>query len=398
MTTFRYQAYDTNEKKVSGSINAENKLEVIENLKNLNLVPIKIIETKAKISQLKISQASLSIFTKQLAALLTAGTTLEKSLELLINQTKNNKLSTLLNLIKDDITSGVLLSESMKKFPKTFDRIYTSTVFAGETSASLPEVFNDISNYIDKEIKIKNQVTGALVYPLILFGVSIIVIYALLSLVLPQVAEEFISSNVSLPMITSILLSLSEIFPYILLGTFTIFGSMFILIKLNFLSHSLKIKLSIALLRFPIFGQIILFNQTARFCSSMFLMTKAGLNTIDSLSTSKDNFKNIYLKDELTTILARVNSGTSLSSAFQQSTIFPDVFIQLLSSGDSGSNISEMFGKIKVYLDEEVDTKRNFLLTLLQPLVILTMGVFVMLIVLAIMLPLLQMNNLVFNI
>jgi general secretion pathway protein F len=398
MTTFRYQAYDTNEKKISGSINAENKLEVIENLKNLNLVPIKIIETKAKISQLKISQASLSIFTKQLAALLTAGTTLEKSLELLINQTKNNKLSTLLNLIKDDITSGVLLSESMKKFPKTFDRIYTSTVFAGETSASLPEVFNDISNYIDKEIKIKNQVTGALVYPLILFGVSIIVIYALLSLVLPQVAEEFISSNVSLPMITSILLSLSEIFPYILLGTFTIFGSMFILIKLNFLSHSLKIKLSIALLRFPIFGQIILFNQTARFCSSMFLMTKAGLNTIDSLSTSKDNFKNIYLKDELTTILARVNSGTSLSSAFQQSTIFPDVFIQLLSSGDSGSNISEMFGKIKVYLDEEVDTKRNFLLTLLQPLVILTMGVFVMLIVLAIMLPLLQMNNLVFNI
>ena len=398
MTTFRYQAYDTNEKKISGSINAENKLEVIENLKNLNLVPIKITETKAKISQLKISQASLSIFTKQLAALLVAGTTLEKSLELLINQTKNNKLSTLLNLIKDDVTSGVLLSESMKKFPKTFDRIYTSTVFAGETSASLPEVFNDISNYIDKEIKIKNQVTGALVYPLILFGVSIIVIYALLSLVLPQVAEEFISSNVSLPMITSILLSLSEIFPYILLGTFTIFGSMFILIKLNFLSHSLKIKLSIALLRFPIFGQIILFNQTARFCSSMFLMTKAGLNTIDSLSTSKDNFKNIYLKDELTTILARVNSGTSLSSAFQQSTIFPDVFIQLLSSGDSGSNISEMFGKIKVYLDEEVDTKRNFLLTLLQPLVILTMGVFVMLIVLAIMLPLLQMNNLVFNI
>ena len=398
MTTFRYQAYDTNEKKISGYINAENKLEVIENLKNLNLVPIKITETKAKISQLKISQASLSIFTKQLAALLAAGTTLEKSLELLINQTKNNKLSTLLNLIKDDVTSGVLLSESMKKFPKTFDRIYTSTVFAGETSASLPEVFNDISNYIDKEIKIKNQVTGALVYPLILFGVSIIVIYALLSLVLPQVAEEFISSNVSLPMITSILLSLSEIFPYILLGTFTIFGSMFILIKLNFLSHRLKIKLSIALLRFPIFGQIILFNQTARFCSSMFLMTKAGLNAIDSLSTSKDNFKNIYLRDELTTILARVNSGTSLSSAFQQSTIFPDVFIQLLSSGDSGSNISEMFGKIKVYLDEEVDTKRNFLLTLLQPLVILTMGVFVMLIVLAIMLPLLQMNNLVFNI
>ena len=101
MTTFRYQAYDTNEKKISGSINAENKLEVIENLKNLNLVPIKIVETKVKISQIKISQANLSIFTKQLAALLTAGTTLEKSLELLINQTKKNTLSTCLLYTSD---------------------------------------------------------------------------------------------------------------------------------------------------------------------------------------------------------------------------------------------------------------------------------------------------------
>ena len=151
-------------------------------------------------------------------------------------------------------------------------------------------------------------------------------------------------------------------------------------------------------LKLPLFGEIILFDQTARFCSSMRLMTKAGLNTIDSLHISKDTFKNKYLKNEVSIAVNKVVGGTSISQAFSQSKIFPNVFQQLLSSGDMGSQISEMFEKIKNFLDQEVESRRTVLLTLLQPIVILTMGVFVMLIVLAIMLPLLQMNNLIFNI
>ena len=151
-------------------------------------------------------------------------------------------------------------------------------------------------------------------------------------------------------------------------------------------------------LKSPLFGEIILFDQTARFCSSMRLMTKAGLNTIDSLHISKDTFKNKYLKNEVSIAVNKVVGGTSISQAFSQSKIFPNVFQQLLSSGDMGSQISEMFEKIKNFLDQEVESRRTVLLTLLQPIVILTMGAFVMLIVLAIMLPLLQMNNLIFNI
>jgi general secretion pathway protein F len=127
-------------------------------------------------------------------------------------------------------------------------------------------------------------------------------------------------------------------------------------------------------------------------------MTKAGLNTIDSLQIAQNTFKNKFLKFKVTEVVSKVVSGTSISKAFIQAKIFPDVFEQLLSSGDMGSQVSEMFEKTKDFLDQEVDTRRNILLTLLQPIVILTMGVFVMLIVLSIMLPLLQMNNLIFNI
>ena len=129
----------------------------------------------------------------------------------------------------------------------------------------------------------------------------------------------------------------------------------------------------------------------------MQLMTKAGLNTIESLNIAKESFNNLYLRLELDVIENRVISGSSLSQSFSESKVFPRVFVQLLISGDMGGKVSEMFEKIKNYLDQEVESVRNIMLTFLQPSIILVMGVFVLLIVLSIMLPLLQMNNLIFN-
>tara|TARA_B100000945_G_scaffold89397_2_gene69631 strand:+ start:5164 stop:6360 length:1197 start_codon:yes stop_codon:yes gene_type:complete len=398
MATFKYLAFNGQEKKIRGYINATDQVEAISMLQSKGLNPLSVTQSEQKKSKIKISTRDLSIFTKQMSALLSAGTPLEKSLELLSLQTNNNKFSQVLLNIMEDVTEGNSLSSSLKKFPRIFDEIYTSTIYAGETSAALAEVFSDLSEYLDKETQIKSQVTGALVYPSILFFVSLAVIYALLTFVLPQVVEQFVSSNVSLPLLTQILLNFSAVFPYIVFSFLGIFASCYFLLQSNFLSTEFKLSVSKLFLKTPLFGQIILFDQTARFCSSMRLMTKAGLNTIDSLHIAKDTFKNKYLKNEVSIVVSKVNAGTSISQAFALSKIFPTVFHQLLSSGDMGSQISEMFEKIKNFLDQEVETRRNVLLTLLQPIVILTMGVFVMLIVLAIMLPLLQMNNLIFNI
>jgi general secretion pathway protein F len=230
-----------------------------------------------------------------------------------------------------------------------------------------------------------------------LFFVSLAVIYALLTFVLPQVIEQFVTSNVALPSLTLILLNFSNIFPYIVGSVLFISLGMYFYLNSPLSSETIKLQASKYLLKMPLFGEVIIYDQTARFCSSMRLMPKAGLNTIDSLRIAKDTFRNRYLRSEVDIVVSKVTSGTSLSQAFSKSTIFPNVFQQLLSSGDIGSQISLMFEKIKDFLDQEVQTRRNVLLTLLQPIVILTMGVFVMLIVLAIMLPLLQMNNLIFT-
>lgn len=398
MATFKYSAFDSNEKSTTGFINATDLAEANQMLQDRGLTPLKINASSQKKSKLKISTNNLSIFTKQMSALLSAGTPIEKCLLLLSKQSSNNKFSQILLSINEDITEGNSLSSAMKKYPSIFDEIYTSTIYAGETSASLSEVFFDLSIYLDKEAKVRSQVVGALVYPAILFFVSIAVIYSLLTFVLPQVVEQFVTSNVELPLLTRSLLYFSDIFPFILFVFFLLISSIYLVQVTNIISKEYQQKIAKYFLSAPLVGQIILYDQTARFCSSMRLMTKAGLNTIDSLQIAQNTFRNKYLRYQVTGVVNKVVSGTSISKAFSQAKIFPDVFEQLLSSGDMGSQVSEMFEKTKEFLDQEVDTRRNILLTLLQPIVILTMGIFVMLIVLSIMLPLLQMNNLIFNI
>ena len=398
MATFKYSAFDSSEKNTSGFINATDLEEAKQILQDRGLTPLKIKSSSQKKSTLKISTNNLSIFTKQMSALLSAGTPIEKCLLLLSKQSSNNKFSQILLNINEDITEGNSLSSAMKKYPSIFDEIYTSTIYAGETSASLSEVFFDLSVYLDKEAKIRSQVIGALVYPAILFFVSIAVIYSLLTFVLPQVVEQFVTSNVELPLLTRSLLNFSDIFPFILLVVFLVISTIYLFQVTNIMSRDYQQRIAKHFLSLPLVGQIILYDQTARFCSSMRLMTKAGLNTIDSLQIAQNTFRNKYLRYQVSGVVNKVVSGTSISKAFSQAKVFPDVFEQLLSSGDMGSQVSEMFEKTKEFLDQEVDTRRNILLTLLQPIVILTMGIFVMLIVLSIMLPLLQMNNLIFNI
>tara|TARA_B100000886_G_scaffold340423_1_gene309875 strand:+ start:3228 stop:4424 length:1197 start_codon:yes stop_codon:yes gene_type:complete len=397
MKTFEYTAFDATEKKTKGILSAENRREAQDILEKRELTPIKINLSKKNLSALKINSRQLSILTKQVSSLLAAGTPLEKTLQILSQQTSDNKTTELILLILEDIKGGQTLSYALSKYPQIFNDIYTSAVLAGESSASLPDVFSDLSDYIDREEKIKSQVTSALVYPVLLFTVSIIVIYSLISIVLPQVVNQFLSTNVELPLLTKSLLLVSDAFPIIIISLLIFLISLIIFYKSSFMQESYKLNLSHSILKFPLFGSLILYSQTARFCSSMHLMTKAGLNTVESLEIAQGSFSSKILKLELKNVLKKVRSGTSISNAFGQSQIFPTIFIQLLSSGDVGSQISKMFKNIQDFLNEEVEVKRNIMLTLLQPLVILFMGVFVMLIVLSIMLPLLQMNNLIFS-
>ena len=244
MATFKYTAFDENEKNLKGFINASDSDEARLILINRGLNPLNIEKTLQKRSKVRISNNNLSIFTKQMSALLSAGTPIEKCLVLLSKQSSNSKFSQILLSINEDITEGNSLSSSLKKYPSIFDEIYTSTIYAGETSASLSEVFQDLSIYLDKEAKIRSQVVGALIYPAVLFFVSIAVIYALLSFVLPQVVEQFVSSNVELPLLTQTLLAFSEVFPIIVATTLLILIGIYVVQITNIIPQKYQLMIS----------------------------------------------------------------------------------------------------------------------------------------------------------
>lgn len=398
MINYKFVAYNHLNKRVVGTIIAADKIEALSLLRQKQLNPIKLHKTTFYNKKISISENQLLVLTKQLSALLSAGTSVEQSLQILKNESTNKKLAQLTNLIIEHIKNGNTLSSAFAKFPHIFDQIYISSIQAGENSASLDKVFDELSDYIEKQQLAKSKLQSALVYPILLLVVSLVVIYALVSVVLPQVVEQFISTNIELPLITKLLLSLSDIFPVLFSSLILLSGTSYFVYSSKLLTNNFKTILSKKFLQIPIFGNLILFSQTSRFCSSMHLMIKAGLNTVDSLVIAQNSFTNQYLRSEIGFILNKVQKGQSLSRSFSESKIFPSVFKQLLSSGDIGSQVSKMFFNIREYLEQEVETKKNIILTLLQPLVILFMGGFVMLIVLSIMLPLLQMNNLIFSI
>lgn len=398
MINFKYTAFDSLEKKISGHISAVDKIEAITLLKKRELIPISIKEISFGSKSIRLNNNQILVITKQLAALLASGTSIEHALLILKNESTNKKVVQLSDSLIHDLTSGNPLSVALSKHPKIFDEIYISSVQAGESSASLDKVFHQLSSYLEKQYLAQSQLQSALVYPILLLVVSLVVIYALVSIVLPQVVEQFISTNIELPLITKILLNLSDIFPFIfgLLLCSIVLGALFY--NSNLISKNNKTLIAKLFLKSPLFGNLILFSQTSRFCASMHLMISAGLNTVDGLSIAKNTFTNAYLKQDFANVLSKVERGQSLSNAFSSSTIFPSVFKQLLSSGDMGNQVAKMFLNIRDYLEQEVNTKKNIILTLLQPIVILFMGGFVMLIVLSIMLPLLQMNNLIFSV
>ena len=208
-------------------------------MRQKKLNPIKLHKTSFYNKKISISENQLLVLTKQLSALLSAGTTVEQSLQILKNESTNKKLAQLTNLIIEHIKNGNTLSSAFAKFPHIFDQIYISSIQAGENSASLDKVFDELSDYIEKQQLAKSKLQSALVYPILLLVVSLVVIYALVSVVLPQVVEQFISTNIELPLITKLLLSLSDVFPFFFSSLLLLSGTSYFIYSSNLLTNKI---------------------------------------------------------------------------------------------------------------------------------------------------------------
>ena len=296
--------------------------------------------------------------------------------------------------MKEDIVQGKRLGSSMKKFPGVFSDTYISMVTAGDSSGNLDIVFNKLADYLEESASIKQKVISALTYPLILIGFSIVVIISLLAFVLPQVVGQFIKAGAELPFITKFLIGISNnIIPILIVIVISI-GIIFYFYKKYVSKIENKIIFDRKLLNTPLLGNFILNSELERFSSTMELLLASGTNLDVALEECSKIFDNKYLSNIVLSAKNDVVEGKDFIVSLKNEGVFPDIFIQLISSGYRSGNLAKMFNKVSHFMKSEIENKRAIFLSLLEPVVIILMGGFIMLIVLAILIPIMQMNTL----
>ena len=395
MPTYNYIALNNNGSKKKGILSASSEREARKYIKDLQLTPISVaISTSRPSFRSKIKNKEIVIMTRQLATLLEANTSIMDALKITADQLNNKDLISIILNLREDVIQGKRLGQSMKKYPDVFNNTYSSLVTAGDSSGSLDLIFNKLADYLEESASIRQKVISALTYPIILIGFSIVVIFALLTFVLPQVIGQFVKAGAELPLITNLLIGLSNnIFIIILLiailAAFVIFGYRKYISNID--NHISAHK---RLLNLPVVGNFILISEIERFSSTMALIIESGTNLDIALEESSKVFNNKYLHHIVMNAKKDVVEGKDFIFSFNKTKVFPNIFMQLISSGYKSGNLVRMFYKASDFLRNEIDTKRSIFLSLLEPLVIIFMGGFIMLIVLAILIPIMQMNTL----
>ena len=395
MPAYSYTAINQDGTKKKGILSAESEREARKLVKELKLTPLKVSESKDLGKTLKIKDKDIVIMTRQLATLLEASTPIVEALNITAKQLKNKNLIYILYNLKEEIIQGKRLGSSMKKFPGVFSDTYISMVTAGDSSGNLDIVFTKLADYLEESASIKQKVISALTYPIVLIGFSIVVIISLLAFVLPQVVGQFIKAGAELPFITKFLIGISNnIIPILI-----IFAVLFAIIFYSYKNYVRKIENKISfdqkVLNIPLLGNFILNSELERFSSTMELLLASGTNLDVALDECSKIFDNKFLSKIVVDAKNDVVEGKDFIVSLKNEGIFPDIFIQLISSGYRSGNLVKMFNKVSHFMKSEIENKRAVFLSLLEPVVIIFMGGFIMLIVLAILIPIMQMNTLV---
>ena len=394
MPSYSYTAINDAGIKKKGILSADSEREARKLVKDLKLTPLKISESKNLDKTLRIKNKDIVLMTRQLATLLEASTPIVDSIDITARQTKNKNLIQILYNLKEDLVQGKRLGNSMKKFPGIFSDTYVSMVSAGDSSGNLDTVFSKLADYLEESASIRQKVISALTYPLILIGFSFIVVISLLAFVLPQVIDQFIKAGAELPFITKFLIGISNnIIPILLVITFLSLG-FYYLYKKYTKKEKNKLLVDKKILAIPFLGNFILNSELERFSSTMELLLASGTNLDIALEECSKIFNNQYLSNIIMNARNDVVEGKDFIITMKQNEIFPDIFIQLIASGYRSGNLEKMFNKVSNFMKSEIENKRSVFLSLLEPIVIIFMGGFIMMIVLAILIPIMQMNTL----
>jgi type IV pilus assembly protein PilC len=401
MTTFSYQAIKKDGSSISGNVEASERATAIETLTKQGLRPLTINEKKSGPVKLslggkKVKSDDLVIFTRELSAMVSAGVPLLRSLNSLEEHSENRALQTILKDIVSDVEGGAQLADALEKHPRTFNNVYVNMIRAGEAAGILDDILKRIALQQEKNATIRKKIKSAMTYPMVLISITILAFFGLMIFVIPQIGKiikDLGGEDAKLPMLTTIMLNISSmIISYWWIVLPMLAGSVFMLLRFIGTPKGQRIFHNI-ILKLPGINSIIRKVAVARFARTFSALMGAGVSVLESLDVTAHAIGNKLYEEALIDAIEQVKQGAELSKIIEKNKLFPSIVAQMLSVGEETGQTDQVLVKVADFYEEEVDVAIDGLSSIIEPVMIVTMGAMVGLIAASVMMPIANLSN-----
>ncbi len=393
MPTFTYTARALTGELKTASMDAATKDEVVTQLRRQKLIVVKVDEEQKKKRGGRIKMRDIVIFTRQFSTMINSGLPLVQALDILAKQSENPALKEVTKQVVYDVESGHTVADALSKHPKAFTELYVNMVSAGEAGGILDTILMRLATFLEKNDALVGKVKSAMIYPTVIMSVAAIAIVTLLIFVIPTFEKMFASVNLALPLPTRIVIELSAILQgyWWLIGGIIV-GAVFAL-KSYYKTSSGQLAIDSFLLKMPVLGDMLRKSAVSRFTRTLGTLISSGVSILEGLEITAKTAGNRVIHDAIMESRASIAGGDTIAAPLQKSNVFPPMVISMISVGEQTGGLDAMLTKIADFYDTEVDTAVGGLLSLMEPIMIVFLGVVVGGMVVAMYLPIFDMIN-----
>lgn len=401
MPVFQWKGKNRRNEIKKGEMDAPDEQTVKANLTRLRITPTKIkhkpkdLFENISFLQPKVKQSDIIIFCRQFSTMIDAGLPIIQCLEILYSQQENKTFKNILRNIKESVEGGETLAEALKKYPKQFDDLFVNMITAGEAGGILDTILRRLSLYMEKAAKLKSQVKGAMIYPLITIIIAIIVIAIIMVFVIPVFKEMFEGMGGSLPLPTQIVVNMSDFVKNNILYMIGCFGLIIFAIKKYYNTKKGRILLDDLLLKPPVFGTLLRKVAVAKFTRTMSTMLTSGVAILNALDIVAKTAGNKTIEKAIYDVRSDIEEGRTMADPLSESGVFPSMVCQMIAVGESSGALDQMLSKIADFYDEEVDQAVENMTAMIEPFMLVFLGVTIGGLVIAMYLPIFKMASVI---
>jgi len=402
VAAFEYVALNRRGKEEKGVLEADGLRQARQLLRDRGLTPLSVspaVETEEATSspstwfRPSLSIKDRALITRQLATLVAAGLPVEEALLAISQQSEKPALKGMLIAIRSKVMEGFALTESLADYPRAFPNLYRATIAAGEATGHLDLILDRLGDFTESQHLSRQKIQQAMVYPVILFVLTLLILAGLLGYVVPDIVKIFSDTDQELPALTSGLIAVSDFFESSGLIVLFLVVVAAIAVRQLLTIQSIRLSFDRRLLHIPLIAKMSRGFNTAQFASTLSILNSSGVPLVDALRISGRVLSNSWLREKVAEATVKVNEGASLKAALEQSGYFPPMMLHMIASGEASGELDDMLARVADHMQQDVDSLTGILLSLFGPIMLLIMGGAVFIIVLAILLPIMNLNQ-----